>query len=52
MDEGQSERIIGLLKNIEDRLAKIESNTFDIPTIESNIDDLLDRLKQLENKLR
>jgi len=49
MNEEQTKQIIKLLKEIKDQLVNIE---FNINDIQSNTDDTLQGLKNIENKLR
>ena len=52
MNEDQADQIIALLEEIRDNLSSINSNTFDISSIESNTDDTVRCLKNIQNNLR
>ena len=52
MTEKQAEKIIQLLADINDRLAKIEGNTSDGQFIESNTNAAVELLKTIEKNLR
>lgn len=50
MNEGQAERIIDLLEGINSKLDYIESNTNNIDSNSSVLDDILKYVKRIYNK--